>query len=46
MQKPQITMLRIEIPTDLYINWNSHAPFQWKSGNITKIGENINSHMV
>ena len=23
--------------TDLYMNWNSHAPFQWKSGTLKNL---------
>lgn len=25
-------IFRKETSTDLYMNWNSHATFQWKSG--------------
>ena len=30
-------MFRKETNTDLYINWNSHAPIQWKRGSLKNL---------
>ena len=35
--KLQTTVFRKETNTDLYINWNSHAPIQWKRGSFKNL---------
>ena len=37
--KLQTIIFRKETSTDLYMNWNSHAPFQWKSGASKNFGK-------
>ena len=32
-------IFRKETSTDLYMNWNSHATFQWKSGASKNFGK-------
>ena len=35
--KLEKTVFRKETNTDLYINWNSHAPIQWKRGSLKNL---------
>ena len=35
--KLDTTVFRKEINTDLYINWNSHSPIQWKRGSLKNL---------
>ena len=35
--KLETTVFRKETNTDLYINWNSHAPIQWKRGSLKNL---------
>ena len=35
--KLETTVFRKETNTDLYINWNSHAPIQWKRGSLKSL---------
>ena len=35
--KLETTVFRKETNTDLYMNWNSHAPIQWKQGSLKNL---------
>ena len=35
--KLEATVFRKETNTDLYINWNSHVPIQWKRGSLKSL---------
>ena len=35
--KPDTTVFRKETNTDIYMNWNSHAPMQWKTDTLKNL---------